>query len=210
MRYIKWIFLITVWTLFAAFLHYTLPRHDIVRITDTYETRVDFGANSIFWNNAAAGEAPGLTSRDVFFIQAIRPNGRARIYRNQDTGWGWPPYFKFNTANLQADAADLRSTRDAPLWVAVRHYGWRNEFLSIYPNALSVRVVEGPDTRIIPWISIVILVLLAALIWGVTVRWLRFKRRRLSPSLDRMDAAFDERWRGLTGWFRSRRRGPPR
>lgn len=210
MRYIKWTFLAVVWTLFAAFLHYTLPRYDTVRITDTYETRIDFGENSIFWSHAPTGNAPGVTNRDVFFIQAIRPNGRPRIYRNEDTGWGWPPYFKFNTANLQAAAADLRSTQSAPQWVAVRHYGWRNEFLSIFPNAVSVRPVAGPDDRVIPWSSVVILVLLAALIWGLTVRWLRFKRRRITPAMNEFDGAVDARRAGLSRWWRGWRSRPPR
>lgn len=209
MRIIKWTFWGLVWALLLAFLHYTLPRHDVVRITDTYETRVDYGTNSIFWSDAATGNAPGMTNRDVFFIQAIRPDGRARIYRNEDTGWGWPPYFKFNTANLQAAASDLRSTREAPQWVAVKHYGWRSEFLSIFPNAVSLKPVEGPEARVIPWTSIVILVLLGALIWGLTVRWRRFKARRISPVLDDIDAAVDERWFALRRWARRFRRQPP-
>ena len=49
---IKWTFRITLLTLVAAFLHYTLPQTDIVRITDTYEKRVDFGENSLFWAGA--------------------------------------------------------------------------------------------------------------------------------------------------------------
>jgi len=211
MRIIKWTFWGLVWALFLAFLHYTLPRHDVVRITDTYETRVDYGNNALFWSNAATGNDPNVTNRDVFFIQAIDPDGNPRIYRNEDTGWGWPPYFKFNTANLQAAASDYRSTRGAPQWVAVRHYGWRNELLSIFPNAVSIRPVEGPDARVIPWTAIVILVLIAALVWGVTVRWRRFKARRLSPVLDEVDAAFDERWIALRRWAdRSRRQPPPR
>lgn len=181
MQYIKWTFWAIVLVVFAAFLHYTLPRYDTVRITDTYETRVDFGSNALFWSRAASGDAPVAGNRDVFFIQAIRPNGRPRIYRNEDTGWGWPPFFKFNTANLQAAAADLRSTQADPQWVAVRHYGWRNEFMSIFPNALSVRPVAGPDVRVVPWFSIVVLVLLVALIWGVTVRVRRFWARRFGP-----------------------------
>ena len=48
MGIIKWAFWITIWTIVAAFFHYTLPQVDIVRITDTYEKRIDFGENSIF------------------------------------------------------------------------------------------------------------------------------------------------------------------
>ncbi|MGR3586826.1 MAG: DUF1523 family protein, partial [Pseudooceanicola nanhaiensis] len=110
MRYVKWAFWITFWLLVAAFFHYTLPQHDIARITDTYERRIDFGENSIFWASPDVGSDGTLNNRDVFFIQTVQPDGDVMVYRNEDTGWGWPPYFKFDTSNLQAEAADLRST----------------------------------------------------------------------------------------------------
>jgi len=182
--YLKWTFWIVFWAVIAAFLHYTLPQHDVVRIADTYETRVNPGANSLFWADAATGEATGLDGRDVFFIQALRPGGRPIVYRNEDTGWGWPPYFKFDTTNLQTKAADLRSTSQDPRWVVVRHYGWRYELMSIFPNAVEAWEVEGPDHRIINWFNIVVLTLLAALSWGIWARWRRFRERRIDPWLD--------------------------
>jgi len=119
----------------------------------------------------------------VFFIQTFRANDKPMIYRNEDTGWGWPPYFKFNTSNLQAKASDMISKKSAETaqWVAVRHYGWRNEFLSIYPNAVAIWEVEGPDARIIPWFNIIVLVLLGALYWAIRVRWNRFWAKRRAP-----------------------------
>lgn len=185
---VKWVFWIAVLTLTLAFLHYTLPRWDVVRITDTYETRVSFGTNSMFWTHARTGNAVTDTEgRDVFFIQAIRPNGRPIVYRNQDTGWGWPPLFKFDTTNLQARAADLRSTSEAPKWVAIKHYGWRSELFTIFPNALSVKPVEGPDARVIPWGSIAALIGLAALVRAIWVRLRRLWTRRIDPLLDGLD-----------------------
>ena len=47
MAIIKWTFWGVIWLIIAAFFHYTLPQVDIVRITDTYEKRIDFGENSI-------------------------------------------------------------------------------------------------------------------------------------------------------------------
>jgi len=186
MVYVKWVFLGTFWVLVAAFFHYTLPQHDIARITDTYEKRVDFGENSLFWSSPDIGNATTVANRDVFFIQSFRGNGKPMIYRNEDTGWGWPPYFKFDTSNLQAEAADLISKKSAvnAQWVVVRHYGWRNEFMSIYPNAISVWAVDNPDVRIIPWMNIIILTIFAALVWGITVRWKRFRRNRVDPFVD--------------------------
>ena len=107
MVYIKWFFIIVFWVFVAAFFHYTLPQKDIVRVTDTENRRIDFGENSIFWASPDAGNAGVAANRDVFFIQTVRENGSVMVYRNEDTGWGWPPYFKFDTSNLQAEAADL-------------------------------------------------------------------------------------------------------
>ncbi len=180
MVYVKWVFWGLFWTVLIAFLHYTLPQHDVVRITDTYEKRVNPGDNSLFWSNADTGERTDVAERDVFFIQTFRANDKPMIYRNEDTGWGWPPYFKFDTSNLQAQASDMMSKKNAEnaQWVVVRHYGWRNEFFSIYPNAVTIWAVEGPDVQIIPWVKIVILILLAALFWAIRARWKRFWRGR--------------------------------
>jgi hypothetical protein len=208
MVYFKWGFWISFWVLVAAFFHYTLPQHDIVRVADTYEKRVDFGENSLFWSAPDAGNATGTVNRDVFFIQTFYENERPMVYRNEDTSWGWPPYFKFDTSNLQAEASDMKSAKDAPQWVALKHYGWRNEFYSIYPNAVSVRAVSGPDVRIIPWLNIMILTLFMALVWAIWVRWRRFRRARIDPVLEDMgdsiadagDAIADRRGR-LSRWL---------
>lgn len=198
MTYVKWIFWSVIALLMAAFLHYTLPQTDIVRISDTYEKRIDYGANSIFWSGSDNGSASASANRDVFFIQTVRANGKPIVYRNEDTGWGWPPYFKFDTATLQAEAADLRSTRAATDWVAVRHYGWRSELLSIYPNAVSVRAVDSADVTLIPWFNIVFLIVLFAVVWAVRVRWRRFRASRAEsgefPSVPARRGWFS-RWR---------------
>lgn len=210
MRWLRWIPALIVLTVIAGWLHYTLPDRDIVRIVNTDTRRVDFGENAIFWAGPDAGAA-GAPNRDVRFIEAVRPNGRPMVYRNEDTGWGWPPYFKLDSSNLQTEARDLVSTAADPRWVAVTHYGWRSELLSIFPNAVAVRVVDGPDVRLIPWFNIVVLTLLAALAWGVGVRIRRFRRNRIDPLIEDAGEAWDDageavtrRGRGLRRWFRGR------
>jgi hypothetical protein len=212
LRYVKWTFWAVVALLLAAFLHYTLPQRDIVRIVDTEVRRVDFGENSIFWAAPDTGTATG-TNRDVRFINAVRPNGKVIVYRNEDTGWGWPPYFKLDSSNLQTEAGDLISTQADPIWVAVRHYGWRNEFLTIYPNAVGVRRVEGPEVTLIPWLNIVLLVLLLAALLFLRALWRQFRERMIDPlvedgqdAYDRFDAYADERRSRLSRWFGSWRR----
>lgn len=210
MRYIKW----SIWAFIAliiiGFFHYTLPQRDIVRIVNTYEERQDFGWNSIFWSGPSAGAA-GMPNRDVLFIQTIRANGKPMVYRNEDTGWGWPPYFKFATANLQTEAADAVSSKAEPEWYAVTHYGWRNELISIFPNAIRIRPVAGPDVTLIPWFNIVFFVILALLLLWLRRIWRRFRARRIDPVLqdaaetwdDVEDRATDARGR-LSRWFSRR------
>lgn len=197
MAYIKWFFIISFWLLVAAVFHYTLPQKDIVRITDTYEKRVDFGENSIFWAGADVGNDGTTVNRDVFFIQTRQTsNDRVMVYRNEDTGWSWPPYLKFDTSNLQAEAADLKSTAEGPKYAIIKHYGWRNEFMSVYPNAISVTPAAGPDvSKGIPYLNIIILLLFAMAVYFIWVRWRRFRRARIDPALeeiqDNWDAAGD-------------------
>ena len=167
----------------------------MVRIVNTYEERQDLNDwTSMFWS-AGGDSTSGSVSRDVQFIQGVRPNGRAIVYRNEDTGWGWPFYFKFDTANLYTEANDAISTKDSPEWVSVMHYGWRNEFLSIFPNAISIKQVSGPDHRIINWFNIIFLTVLAAVFWAIWVRWHRFRQARIDPMMqdigDSLDAAGD-------------------
>ncbi|MEO9780482.1 MAG: DUF1523 family protein [Sedimentitalea sp.] len=193
MAYIKWAFILTFWLLLGGVLHYALPQYDIVRIVNTYEERQDLTDwTRIFWSSPD-DQAANLAGRDVQFIQGVRENGKPIVYRNEDTGWGWPFYFKFDTANLYTEANDAISTKDNPEWVSILHYGWRNEFLSTFPNAISIKTVEGPDHRVINWFNIVFLTLLAAIFWAIWVRWRRFRQARIDPVLedigDSMDAA---------------------
>ncbi|MEM8825226.1 MAG: DUF1523 family protein [Pseudomonadota bacterium] len=210
MRYAKWIVLALLFAIVVGFLHYTLPRTEIVRITGTDIIRVDPGLNAMFYAGADSGNA-GETNRDVRLINTSNENRRPRVYRNQDTGWGWPPYFKFDSADLQAEASDFISTVAEPEWVAIRSYGWRSELFSIYPNATRIWPVEGPETTIIPWWNIIILTLLAAIIWAITVRVIRFRRRRIDPVIEDVGEAFDDvgdavasKRRRLRDWFRGR------
>ncbi len=195
MYYVRWTITIIIWLLIGSILQYTLPRYDIVRIVNTEVRRVDFGENSMFWANTGVGDAEGTADRDVFFIDTIRENGRPRVYRNEDTGWGWPPYFKLDASNLQAQASDLASTSADPQWVSVRFYGWRMEVMSIFPNAVSIKPVDSPDHRVINWFNIVFLTLFAFVVFGLWRRWRKFRAARLDPVMedigDSLEAAGD-------------------
>ena len=216
LRYVKWAFWTVLVLLVGGFLHYTLPQHDIVRITGTYNRLTTVGENSIFY--ATPDVATGETgTRDIRFIEAVRPNGKVIVYRNEDTGWVWPPYFKYDSSNLQAEASNLKSSAEAPQWVSMTHYGWRAAWLSIYPNAVKARKVDGPDVSIFPWVNIIILSVLALLVLMLRRMWLQFRERMIDPALEnvgdalgRADARADAAaasartsWGRLGAWFRS-------
>lgn len=217
---LKWTALTILALMLGLFLHYNLPQTDIVRVVGTSVKRMDLG-----WENAWAFSIPEsgsatttAASRDVLFIDTVTESGRPMVYRNEDTGWGWPPYFKFNSFDLQATASNLTSTAEAPKWIAVTHYGWRVQFLTIFPNAVKLRQVDSPDATIIPWVNIIllaVLLILAVLFWRM---WAQFKERTIEPAMieaeeawDAVDAHADAAkarargfWSRFTGWFRRR------
>ena len=201
MTYVRWTIRILILLIIGSFLHYTLPQRDIVRVVEVVEKRQDFGGwTRIFWSgpDAASTELP---NRDVLFIRTLYPNGEPMVFRNEDTDWGWPPYFKFDTANLQTLAADAISTEDNPEWYAIRHYGWRNTFISIYPNALSMKPVSGPDVRLIPWFNIVFLTLLLVALLSIWRLWRNFRAHRIDPVFAEIDQTTDAAKGRVAGWF---------
>jgi hypothetical protein len=190
---IKWGIRILLVLIVGLFLHYTLPQRDIVRIVDTGNRITQIGANWMFYSIEDTGTgAETNTTRDIRFIDAVYPNGDSvMVYRNEDTGWFWPPYFKWDSSTLQAEATNLRSTADAPVWVAVTHYGWRIPLLSAFPNAVSIARVEGPDVRLIPWVNLLLLGLIAFLIVMIRKMWLQFRERMVDPALEDVGETFD-------------------
>ncbi|SNX68534.1 uncharacterized protein DUF1523 [Cereibacter ovatus] len=192
MRYLKWTLPALVALLVGAFLHYTLPQTDIVRIVGTNTQRMDLGENSWFFASPDAGtNAASSSSRDVKFIQAIFPDGKTMVYRNEDTGWGWPPYFKVNSFDVQAMATDLTSTGADPRWVAVTHYGWRNQLFTIFPNAVKLEQVDGPDATVMPWFNILFFLTLGLLVWLGYKMWAQFRERTIDPALEDLGDAWD-------------------
>ncbi|NRA99585.1 MAG: DUF1523 family protein [Rhodobacteraceae bacterium] len=186
--------------LVIALLHYWLPQRDIVRIVGTEIQRVNVGMNAIFYDGRMRDPDGNLIGTDVRFINTVRPNGNTRVYRNEDTNW-WPPYLKFDSADLHTEATDLISTDDAPRWVAIRHYGWRSNFLTIYPNAVSMREVESPDVQLIPWFNIVFLTAFAFFVFALWRRWRRFRDNRLTPAVEAIEDSVDDTTSGIARWW---------
>ncbi|HLS18623.1 MAG TPA: DUF1523 family protein [Paracoccaceae bacterium] len=192
MKKIKWTLGLLVLALIGAALHYALPSRDIVRIVGT-EVRL---------KSETRTESDGSTrilQNDIYFIKTVLPNGKPRVFRNEDNGW----YFKFDSSNLDTKASNLVSSEADPRWVVVRHYGWRIPVFSMYQNAISIRPAAGPDERLFPWLNII---LIAGILVGILIIWRIFAilvRRNRDPvvaEIHRREAAND-------GWWRRRRRG---
>lgn len=200
MRWPRIVILALLVLIVGSILHYTLPQRDIARITGTEIIRQDFsGLNRIFYAQGDSGNAQ-TESRDLRLINSVLASGDVMVYRNEDTGFGWPPYFKLDSADLHAEAANLASTADDPGWVAITHYGWRSRLLTTYPNAVAITPVAGPEVSLFPWLNIVILLILAVLLFMAWRIWERFEDRVIDPLLDRSSV----RWAKMKDRFAGR------
>jgi hypothetical protein len=192
MAYAKWILVAVLAALVVAFFHHFLPSQDVVRIVRTETVRVDVAGTDAQGNEVQR-------TRDQNRIYAFRPNGDERVYRNEDTGWGFPWYFKFDTANLAAAAEDAVSTRDAPEWFVVRHYGWRITWWGsgVFPNALSIRPADGPDQSLFPWFNVIFLIVLLLGVLVIRRILIILRQRHVDPMVD----AIDDEWDETASWW---------
>lgn len=149
----------------VAFLVYFLPHHGVLRIVGS-ETRRPLGS----------GKSDKAT-HDVFYIYAEDlETKKPRVFRNEDTGLGFPWYFKFNSADLQAVAQSIAGERGTALFT---YYGWRIQIFSSTPNVTNIKRAAPDEELPIPWFNLGF----AAVVIGGTA-WLGFwirgvrKRRR--------------------------------
>lgn len=180
---------IVVLTACALFLNFYLPSKDIVRIVGTDVKRMDVVSRESL--NEGDGSS-GANTRDVRFINAVWPGGGPRVYRNEETDWGFPWYFKFDSSNIQAIAQDLVSTAADPKWVVISHYGWRIEVFSKFPNAVAIRQVDGPDYFPIPWFNIGFFIVLAISLLMIRSRFRKLRRRHIDPALNKLGDEIDD------------------
>ncbi len=205
MKIVIWMLKLLPLVVAILFLHFYLPSKDVVRIVDTDVKRMDVTSRDSV--TEGQGGTPART-RDVRFINTVwpGPDGGVRVYRNEETDWGFPWYFKFDSGNLQTEAQDLRSTKDNPIWVVMTHYGWRIEILSMFPNAVALERIDDPDYVPIPWFRIVFFVLSAAFAlslwylwrWFVEVRWKPFMAElAIDDRFENASNAFGQVWRWI-------------
>lgn len=214
MRQIRRVFRIVLALVLFSFLHYVLPQHDIAKITSTEVIRADFSSwNRIFYSQPDSGSEV-LPNRDLRLINAQKKNTwllgfvprdslEVMVYRNEDTGWIWPPYFKFDTADVQAEAAANISPPGEDRWVVITHYGWRNKYLSIYPNVVGIRPASGPDEVVMPWFNIFFFICLIVGLLMLRAMWRQFIERTVDPAMDAIGDEYDQRSSGLKKWWDS-------
>ena len=151
----------------ALGLFYFLPQHDVVMVTGVEVKRMDH--NGVI---SAQNPADGPT-RDVYFINTEDPvTKEVMVYRNEDTGWSFPWYFKFDSADIQAKAQGY--SRDPEQLALIRYYGWRIKILSVFPN---ITAIESTNSRAepFPWFNTLFLSLLTLGLIFIAV----FVKRRL-------------------------------
>jgi len=145
------------------FFHYNLPRTSVVQISGTDTKRVD---KAVAVKNVDGGkskkENKAAQTMDVRYINSVSRKGKPMVFRNEDTGWGWPPYFKFDSADVTAEAQAFTTDQSKP-WVLVKYYGWRITMFSVFPNVLDLKKVDKDYTHI-PVFNIVFFILLATLV----------------------------------------------
>jgi hypothetical protein len=163
--------------LLALFFHYNLPRTAVVQISGTDIKRIDKREKVVENQNDTGAKVTQQTS-DVRFINSMSRSGKTIVFRNEDTGWGWPPYLKFDSADLTAEAQAFAADQAKP-WVLIKYYGWRIKVFSMFPNAVNLKVVDR-DYSHFPLFNIVFFILVIA---GVLI--VRSKIKKLV-----------EKWRG--------------
>ena len=173
LRFIKYTLLVLIVLTLGGVLCYCLPHTKVVQITGTDIKRMVTGGPEKPSAEAKARQREKPAGiRDVRFINTITRKGKVLVFRNEDTGWGWPPYFKFDSADLSAEAQEYATANPKP-WVMVKYYGWRIKIFAMFPNAISLKKVPR-DYNHFPLFNIIFL----ALFFGLLI-YLYIKSRRL-------------------------------
>lgn len=129
-------------------VNYAFPSYEQTVVTGMEVRRMDKDG-VISKSNPPDGEV-----RDVYFLFTEEPNSKkVMVYRNEDTGWGLPFYFKFGSADIQAKAQAYANEKQL---VEIRYYGWRINWLNEFRNIVSIKPLEAGETLSKPWFSYIL------------------------------------------------------
>jgi len=167
----------------VLFFHYNLPRTDVVQISGTDIKRMDKDVDVEEKEVGAEVQVKTTTrTQDVRFVNSVSRNGKPMVFRNEDTGWGWPPYFKFNSADVTAEAQAFANEQGKP-WVLIKYYGWRFTMFSMFPNVLDLKKVDK-DYSHIPVFNIVFFILLITVVFMIRYKVKQFFSKRNGKEKD--------------------------
>ncbi len=159
------------------FFHFNLPRTAVVQISGTDIKRMDKAVDVKDKEDGAEKQVQTATSTsDVRFINSVSRKGKPMVFKNEDTGWGWPPYFKFTSADVTAEAQAFANDQGKP-WVLVKYYGWRFTMFSKFPNVLDLKKVDK-DYTYIPVFNIVFFILLITVVFIIRYKVKQFFTKR--------------------------------
>ncbi|WP_181370904.1 DUF1523 family protein [Helicobacter pylori] len=136
---IKFVRNVVLFILTAIFLvlmllvSYCMPHYSVAVISGVEVKRMNENENTP--NNK---EVKTL-ARDVYFVQTYDPEDKksVTVYRNEDTRFSFPFYFKFNSADISALAQSLVNQQ-----VEVQYYGWRINLFNMFPNVIFLKPLK--------------------------------------------------------------------
>lgn len=144
-KYFLILVLLSLHIVLIGSVNYAMPSYETTQVTGLETRRMDKDG-VISKSNPADGEV-----RDVFFIFTEHPTTKkVQVYRNEDTGWGLPPYFKFGSADIQAKAQAYANEKQL---VEIKYYGWRINWMNEFRNIVSIKPVEAEGKPSHPWFS---------------------------------------------------------
>ncbi|WQV48785.1 DUF1523 family protein [Helicobacter pylori] len=155
-KFVRNVVLFILTAIFLALMllvSYCMPHYSVAVISGVEVKRMNENENTP--NNK---EVKTL-ARDVYFVQTYDPKDKksVTVYRNEDTRFSFPFYFKFNSADISALAQSLVNQQ-----VEVQYYGWRINLFNMFPNVIFLKPLKGSDEMSKPVFSWILYALLLA------------------------------------------------
>lgn len=151
MRNVVLFILTAILLVLMLLVSYCMPHYSVAVISGVEVKRMNENENTP--NNK---EVKTL-ARDVYFVQTYDPKDQksVTVYRNEDTRFSFPFYFKFNSADISALAQSLVNQQ-----VEVQYYGWRINLFNMFPNVIFLKPLKENDEMSKPVFSWILYALL--------------------------------------------------
>lgn len=142
---------VVIFHLFLALLvNFAMPSYKAVNIVGAEVKRMDK-------SKAIQQDIPEF-SKDIYFIYVKDANSdKSRVYKNEDTRWSFPLYFKFNSADIQASAVTFL---DQKALVQIKYYGYRINMFDMFPNIISIKKLNDINDLSNPIFSYIFYILI--------------------------------------------------